>query len=181
MTERYKLLFRGEVLDGQHPAVVRKRLAALASYSGEHLDLLFSGQPVVVKRAADPATAERLQALFRQAGARLRVAPAAAAGAPAAAGADNQVSGGAGLQLLPSGSPVLRDDERRAWQAREVDTSRLSVAETGARLSTAVEQQAPVIDAAALAFDVAPAGAPLSEPKPMEMTPVPDTSHLRIA
>lgn len=140
MSDSYKLVFRGEVLEGQHPAVVRKRLGAAASFSDDQLDKLFSGQPVVVKRVADTATAARLQGLFKNAGARLRVLPVdeeapdgASAGPPSEAPAAtprppaSQDGAPAAFELLPAGSDVLREDERPMQRAREVDTGDLAL------------------------------------------------------
>lgn len=141
MSDSYKLVFRGEVLEGQHPAVVRKRLGAAASFSDDQLNKLFSGQPVVVKRVADTATAARLQGLFKNAGARLRVLPvdeeapaAAPAGTPseappaAAPGSPASQDGAPGtFELLPAGSDVLREDERPVQPVREVDTGDLAL------------------------------------------------------
>jgi hypothetical protein len=143
---RHKLVFCGEVLEGQHPAVVRKRLATLASYEAEHLDLLFSGRPVVIEEQADSATAADLQTLFKRAGARLHSTEMPKAVQPT-------------LQLLPSGSPVLDEHERRQWQPREVDTSGLSMAELGVRLSPA--SAGPAMAPRVPQFDVAPLGEPL--------------------
>jgi hypothetical protein len=75
MSDIYRLIFRGEVLEGQHPAVVRRRLGEQLAIDDERLDRLFSGQAIVVKAEADTAGAARWQALFRKAGARLRVMP----------------------------------------------------------------------------------------------------------
>jgi hypothetical protein len=136
MSEAYRLIFRAEVLEGQHPAVVRKRLAEAAGFDDAQLDKLFSGKPVVVKRDADPATAARLQALFRSTGARLRAmpvdAPASdAAELPAATGAaekDSSPSGVPNWELLPPGSDLLREEERPQRAAVDVDVSDLSLA-----------------------------------------------------
>jgi Tfp pilus assembly protein FimV len=81
MNERYRLIFRGELLDGQHPAVVRRKLGQLLALDEARLDRLFSGQAVVVKAEADAESAERFEQLFRKAGARLSVGPAPPAGA----------------------------------------------------------------------------------------------------
>ncbi|MAT84166.1 MAG: hypothetical protein CMQ43_05700 [Gammaproteobacteria bacterium] len=164
MSERYKLVFRGEVLEGQHPAVVRKRLGESAGFADDALDKLFSGRPVVVKREADTATAARYQAVFRKAGARLRVLPVedgddplsaapAATEAPSGARADaGPADSGGGFELLPAGSDILREDERDGFEAREVDTGSLAL--EGARF---------VVD----------------EPAPE--APSPDVSHLSVA
>jgi hypothetical protein len=151
MSELYRLIFRGEVLDGQHPAVVRRKLGQLLSLDEARLDRLFSGQPVVVKAEADAASAARFQELFRKAGARLVVGPAPSAvtaavadsavpavtAAPAAASAAPVAPGGTtGFEpeVLPVGSDVLREDERQAWEPREIDTAHLELQEPGAAL-----------------------------------------------
>ena len=66
MDERFKLIFRGEVLDGQHPAVVKKRLQALMKVSDERADTLFAGKPVVLRKDADTATAARFKRRSRK-------------------------------------------------------------------------------------------------------------------
>jgi hypothetical protein len=75
--ERYRLSFRGELLDGQDPATVRERVAALLKLDAGKAEALFSGRPVVLKRDADRQTAAKYQAAFRNAGAKLRVERAA--------------------------------------------------------------------------------------------------------
>ena len=116
MSETYKLVFRGEVLEGQHPAVVRRRLGELLSIDEARLERLFSGQPVVVKAEADEATAARFEGLFRKAGARLW-----ALARPPAVEPDFDP------ELLPVGSDVLREDERQPWQPRDIDTGHLAL------------------------------------------------------
>lgn len=151
MSELYRLIFRGEVLEGQHAAVVRRKLGQLLSIDEVRLDRLFSGQPVVVKADADAESAARYQGLFRKAGARLRVAPmpvqAADAAAPPAVAAkpsmaappahldapapalapDTRADSGFDPELLPVGSDVLREDEREPWEPREIDTAHLAL------------------------------------------------------
>jgi hypothetical protein len=85
MNEKYRLVFRGEVLDGQHRAVVKRRLAESLKLTDEQAEKLFSGAAVVLKKSVDVGMAARYQALFKQAGGRLRVhslAPAAATDNP---------------------------------------------------------------------------------------------------
>jgi hypothetical protein len=205
MSDSYKLVFRGEVLEGQHPAVVRKRLGAAASFSDEQLDKLFSGQPVVVKRAADTAVAARLQGLFKKAGARLRVLPvdeeasAPAAAPAAAAGTESPAVQPAAFELLPAGSDVLREDERPVQSARKVDTgdlalekarfvvdepraatqapdvSGITLAELGADLSA--RQPEPQAPVVAPSLEVAEVGADLA-PRAVPPTPPVDFAHL---
>lgn len=76
MTEPvYNLVFRGEVLEGQDRPAVARRLMALLKIDAPKVKALFSGQPVVLKRQVPRDVAAKFQAAFRDAGARLRVAP----------------------------------------------------------------------------------------------------------
>ena len=137
----YKLLYAGEVLEGQHPAIVRKRLATLLKLDEQRMDVLFSGKAVVVKKAADDALRARYTAAFEKAGARLRVqsvdtAPPAAPDAPvppaahtaceeAATAADSQRD--VGLQALPVGADILAANERTEFVPAAIDTEHLKV------------------------------------------------------
>ncbi|MGE0624486.1 MAG: hypothetical protein AB7I04_19230 [Pseudomonadales bacterium] len=73
MDEKFRLVFRGELLDGQHRAVVKRRLAERLKLDDAQIEKLFSGDSVVVKRDADRETAARYQSVFKQAGGLLRV------------------------------------------------------------------------------------------------------------
>ena len=137
MTDEYRLIYSGEVFEGQHSAVVKKRLAALLKLDGERMDVLFSGKAVVVKKAADEKTAARYQAAFQKAGARLRVLPLDEAdtespsnATPPSATEPDTASPAAsgGLAVLPPGSAVLNDDERQDFTPVDVNTDHLSVA-----------------------------------------------------
>ena len=150
MDETYRLVFRGEVLDGQHPAVVKKRLLDALKLSDDQAEKLFSGLAVVLKRRADTKTTARYQALFKKAGARLRLLPVeegeSAAGEspqrldpePAAAAQQSERTSTTpeptqaanptpGIQVLPAGSDVLRSDERPAIDSAAVNTDHLEV------------------------------------------------------
>ena len=138
MSERFRLLFRGDLLEGQHPAVVRRKLAQSLGLDDVRVGRLFSGQPVIVKAAADADTAARIEAAFRKAGAYLEVEPAPytvamdpsseSAHPASAASADMSQSATAAAstfapEVLPVGSDVLRKDERAPWTAREIETA----------------------------------------------------------
>lgn len=133
MSVEYRLVYSGEVLDGQHPAVVRKKLAAVLKLDDDRMDVLFSGKPVVVKKATDENSAARYQAAFQKAGARLRVLPVEDADDSAgdaqvsAAGPKQTRPASDGLELMPPGSAVLNEDERTAVPAVEVETDHLQV------------------------------------------------------
>lgn len=185
MTEQFRLVFAGEINQGQHAAVVKKRLGAVLNLDAERMDVLFSGKSVVVKKVTDKATAARYQAAFDKAGARLRVLP---------------VQGD--MQILPIGSDVLSEDERDAPVEAQVDTSHLSVqhavfvthepreeiagpnvdhltlAAAGAQIGESAEDVVVAeIDAD---FDLAEPGALMDTREKQPPAPAPDTSHLQI-
>lgn len=168
MDDRYRMIFRGEVLEGQHPAVVRKRLGQEFAFTEAQLEALFSGRAVVVKRDLDKAAAARYQASFRKVGARLLAAPevgpeagGTAAAPPAQAGAP-QAGAPPALDLLPLGSDLLRADERTPTAALELDLSAFEVSEPGVFVSLPVpEADAPDVSHLSLAEP----GARLTEPE----------------
>jgi len=142
MSDQYRLVYSGEVLQGQHPAVVKKRLAAVLKLSDERADVLFCGKPVVVKKTIDKENAARYQAVFEKAGAQLRVLPldegnaalpaetppesnAPAQAGQAAPGGDSAAADD--LQVLPVGADMLTSDERAQVPDVDIDTSHLSV------------------------------------------------------
>lgn len=84
MDGMYRLVFRGEILDGQHRAVVKRRLKELLNLSDSQVETLFAEGPVVIKRNVDEATAKKYQVLFKKAGGRLRAMPAAKGARPVA-------------------------------------------------------------------------------------------------
>ncbi|MCU0835125.1 MAG: hypothetical protein MUC77_11950 [Chromatiaceae bacterium] len=79
---RFDILFAGETLPGANPAEVRRRVQALFKVSDEAAERLFSGKPIAVKRAVDAETSRRYDALFRDAGALVRIAPVPAENQP---------------------------------------------------------------------------------------------------
>lgn len=92
MSELFNVVFSGEIAGRADPAVVRANVGKLFNASEPVLDKLFSGQPVAVKKMVDRATAMKVRAMMKQAGAETRLVqvdeqgrPLAAAGAPAAA------------------------------------------------------------------------------------------------
>jgi hypothetical protein len=125
MEDRYRLVYRGEVLDGEHRAVVKKRLAGLLKVEGERLDALFSGDVVVIRREADRETAAKFEAAFKQAGARLRVATVADADRVGQAEATPPESG---WTLRPQTGNLVDATEHARAAPVAVDVSHLSIA-----------------------------------------------------
>jgi hypothetical protein len=143
MSERYTLVFRGEVLEGQHPAVVRKRLGQAGSFDDAQLDRLFSGKPVIVKRDAGKGDAERLRALFTRAGARLQVVPGGgeAGEAPDRPARESPAPDTPRWEVLPPGSDLLRPEERARPKVTVATAAEFTVAEAGADLLVERKQQ----------------------------------------
>lgn len=135
---RFDILFAGETLPGANPAEVRRRVQALFKVSDEAAERLFSGTPIAVKRAVDAETSRRYDALFREAGALVRIAPVPLEGEPARAappppaaarspepglaGADSS-----GLGLAPQADTPL--EPTVAVVAPPIDLSHLSLVE----------------------------------------------------
>ncbi len=76
MSVRYDIVFSGQLLPDQHVATVKERLVALFR-SPEKVEALFTGEPVLVKRAVSGPDAERYRAAFAQAGAVCELFPSA--------------------------------------------------------------------------------------------------------
>lgn len=68
-----RLIYTGELLDGQQLESVRRRIGALYKLDEERLARLFSGQRVVFMRNVDMARAQRHVQRFAKLGGRLRV------------------------------------------------------------------------------------------------------------
>ncbi len=141
--ERYRLVFRGELLEGQHKAVVKKRLAEALKLDENRAQQLFSGKTVIVKRDADTRTAAAYQKLFKTAGARLRVLPVEVA---------ESARGGGGFDVAPVGTPVLdsaqagRPVSGPAADAADIDTSNLELAEPGALLGSSKSETTQAVE-----------------------------------
>ncbi len=172
MSERYRLVFRGEVLEGQHKAVVKQRLGAALKVEGERLDAMFTGKAVTIRKDADTDTAARFQIAFKRAGARLRVMPVAeevdseTVPTPVAPPAD---SGGFGL--APAGSLMV--DPHPDAPAPTIDISGLTLAAPGVVLGVpntvvAVAPDVSRLTIAALGTDlgVPPPAPPATLPAP---------------
>lgn len=65
----YQLIFRGEVMPGNDPLEVRKKLGARFHINTAQIDRLFNGKPILIKEEVDYKTALKYQILFEWAGA----------------------------------------------------------------------------------------------------------------
>ena len=204
----YKLLYAGEVLDGQHPAVVRKRLATLLKLDDARMDVLFSGKAVVVKKSADDALKARYLTAFEKAGALLRVqaldeATALDKIAPVDKATTKAPAPGE-LEALPAGSDILSSAERTEFVPANIDTEHLkvqgavfvteqigdnipapnvdhlSMAEVGAPLGQGDAQSADAEVVLDITFDLAEVGADIGDADDLPPPPAPDTSHITL-
>ncbi len=130
MSEQYRLVFQGELVEGQHAAVVKKRLAAVLKLDDERMSVLFSGKVVVVKKATDAKTAARYQEVFNKAGGRLRVLPVEDEQTQVVVPSESDQGSAESitqLQVLPVGSSMLTAEEQSSPVEVSVDTDHLSV------------------------------------------------------
>ncbi|MFT6289203.1 MAG: hypothetical protein ACJA09_003970 [Alcanivorax sp.] len=126
MDERYNIYFAGVVLEGHDIAQVRLKLGELFNADDLTLDKLFSGDAQMIKRSCDKSTALKYQQAMKKVGAK----PVIRAAQPAAHEQSNL-----DFDLAPVGADMLRPEERPEAEALEIDTSALSLADTGERLS----------------------------------------------
>jgi hypothetical protein len=172
MSELFNVVFSGEISGRADPAVVRANVGKLFNASEPVLDKLFSGQPVAVKKMVDRATAMKIRALMKQAGAETRLVqvdeqgqplmsastavPVQPAARPAPVAAVSHVAAPAAAVAPATESMAdrvkrlaeeqLRQEEERvaAAKAAEVKGS-WTVAPAGTRLSPVDNGPAPVV------------------------------------
>ncbi len=171
MAEMYRLIFAAEVAPDQHAAVVKRRLQKALKLNDEQLAQMFAGTPLVVKKTPDRAVAAKWQAVFKSAGARLRVKVEQAAepdpkrvtlkervAAHQKAAVKTRkdalpdiVAGAAAKlwRLFPVGSFLLQPTERRVEEATEITPAEFELADAGATLGEArAPEPAPKVDIA---------------------------------
>ena len=176
----FHLVFRGEVLEGQDPAAVAERLATLLKMDPARAGALFSGKPVVLKRAVPKAVAAKYQAAFKKAGARLRAMPAEATAADASAPARTEPP------AVPAGTPAKKPSHAERLAAAEATQAAApakgaapGVEASGHPAAAGVPDDAP----GATAFSLAPATGDLvaEDERPQVAPVVVDVSHLSAA
>ena len=186
MGETYRLVFRGEVLEGQHRAVVRRRLTELMRLSEPQVEKLFSGDPVVLKSDVDRKTAARYQTLFKQAGGRLQVvaqrtaepaAPSGLATAPRLATDPNKAASGPVADSASGDAPgftVIANYAPPPEAPRaEIEAPDFDIAAVGTNLADAVAPSP--VDVPEADFELAAVGVNLlARPRPAEAIEVPD-------
>jgi hypothetical protein len=117
-TDRYNVVFSGELAADLTPDLVRRNLRAWFRLDDAQLDTLLSGDRIIVKHNVDMETAKRVQVAFRKAGGKALIEPTAPGPAPKPAQEG-------GLTLAPPGAPLDEIDDRGPPQTP--DTSGLSL------------------------------------------------------
>lgn len=69
MSEKFNVVFKGEILPGVEPTAARKTVGQLLKVDAAKAEQLFNGQTTVLRRGVDRDTAEKIQRALKNAGA----------------------------------------------------------------------------------------------------------------
>lgn len=196
---KYDLIFRGDIVLGQHVGDVKQRLQALFKIDPNKVDQLFCGRPVALKRQVDEASAKKYCEVLKQAGALVSMVSVETE-QPRRANVltlrelrgqlvdANEIARPEPVRVaIPDygiaavGSDVLMPHERVAPVVASIDMPVWHVAAPGADVLTPDER--PRVAAAQVtvpSLDVAPAGSDLVDAIPAAAAAVPDISHLSV-
>ena len=221
---KYDIYFRGEILPGADAALVKSAIAQIFKADAAKLAILFSGKVNTIKKSVDKATAAKYQQAFKKAGAKAvitlakQVQSSEPPAAPVTAQQENvppskpdntpaiqQAIADANWDVLPSGSDLLKPDERRDIPDVDIDTSsikvvspfaeievdnkpippapdtsHISVAEVGEDMNPNKAPPAADLVLDLSSFSIAEAGAALTDQKEKKAPPAPDTSHIEL-
>lgn len=169
MAELFNVVFAGELSGRAELAVVRANVGKLFNASEAVLDKLFSGQPVAVKKRVDRATAMKIRALMKQAGANTQLVPVDEQGRPLSAAAAPTASPSPSPPP-PAGSMAARVASLAAQHAREEAQKPKPDAPPATAVVDRVETWA-----------LYPAGWTLSAPVPRPAPLMPDISRLSMS
>lgn len=204
---RFDLYLTGELAPGQARDLALQQLATLFKRPVDQVEKLLSGKANRIRKDLDLSQVQRYQQVFVKMGV-IAISKPSTAPVPTPATSPSEVAAtGQSLNLSPSGTPVLRDDERQIVNASAPDTDHLSLAQSGENLGNQndtpplptpntehislgsagdnlIESKPPEpeVDIEALTADLSlcEAGTPVLTPKTETNHPVPDTSHLKL-
>ena len=158
---------------GADPEQVKANVAQLFKTDVARIEHLFSRTRAIIKSGVDQATAAKYQAALTRAGAQCEIAPApdtvppntapAEANAPETPVPTPAADAGGGLDsadIAPPGSILV---EGEPFEAREVDTSGLSIAEAGEDLVEHEPFKPREVDTSSLSLDPGPDAEPGTE------------------
>ena len=221
---KYDIYFRGEILPGADAAQVKSAIAQIFKADDAKLAILFSGKVNTIKKSVDKATAAKYQQAFKKAGAKAvitlakQVQSSEPPAAPVTAQQENvlpskpdntpavkQAIADANWDVLPSGSDLLKPDERRDIPDVDIDTSSIKVVSPFAEIEVENKPIPPAPDTSHISvaevgedmnpnkappaadlvldlssFSIAEAGAALTDEKEKKTPPAPDTSHIEL-
>ncbi len=247
-SEKFNLVFKGEVLPKQDVQEVKQNIASLFKLPMATVDKLFSGQSIVLKKGLDLTAANRYRVAIKKAGARVNlvkasiVAPSpqvntanAAKAVASVAEVDSKLVDSKPIdakpidanaistqpetedekpafELLAAGSDLLREDERTTakWVPLQIDLSHLSLKDSEGNLIEKDEIDTPEkvevadidadilpvgsdllpeaerkldqpVEVAELSLDIAPVGAILAQAKPQTPPPPINVEHIQLA
>jgi len=214
---KYDIYFRGEILAGADEANVKAAVAKIFKADAAKLAVLFSGKVNSIKKAVDKTTAAKYQQAFKQAGAKLVITLAKeeqvsiavnsskATTQPSIVNKQESMNSEGNWDVLPTGSDLLKPDERRNIPDADIDTSgikvvspfaevevvekvvppapntsHITVADVGEDMNP--ERAAPVagLELDLSSFTVAEPGAELTDKKEKSAPLAPDTSHIKL-
>jgi len=193
---RFHVVFTGELVKGADPDTVKANLGRLFKMDAAKVEKLFSGQPVILKKDADQATAMKFRAALKQAGAECVLKPLASGAAEdsappvppseSAAPASNSDSA-VSVQSSPvSDEPPSGQDSGDLETVGTIRTGGtgfsgpFSVADVGEDMDNSTHAPPPPApDVSHLSM--AGVGEDLGQKKKEENVKVPDISHLSIS
>ncbi|MAX54593.1 MAG: hypothetical protein CL537_03615 [Alcanivoracaceae bacterium] len=183
---RFNVVFSGQLVRGADPATVKANLGRVFKMDAARVEKLFSGQPVVLKKEADQATAMKFRAVLKQAGAECELKPSAPAAAPTSPPPVEQAGNGA-AKTTASNAPAV-DADQESGELETVGTIRtggtgfsgaFTVADVGADMDNSDHQPPP--DAPDVShLSMAAAGEDLGQKKDQRAEVKPDISHLSL-
>jgi hypothetical protein len=171
--ERFHVVVTGAPLANAEPGRVVANLARLFRIPESKAQALLAGNAVVVKRDLDEASARKVQAALRHAGADCALRPVTEAGTGAVA---SRREPAAPAVAVPEAGRLETVGTIRT--GGEGFTGPFEVAPVGTDLDTRPRPEAPVPDTDHLSL--AEPGADLEQIKPVRDTVVPDTRHLSL-
>jgi hypothetical protein len=185
MDKRYNVYYAGQLLQGQHPDVVRARLGKLFNADQQTLERLFSGKAQLLKRECDRATALKYKQAMERAGALplIRVSEdTSAVQAPPSVAPGAMTTAETNATMAVAAETGEHDSAGAgAWRGAPPAAGEMRLAPPGAELLLESERHHPVqreIDTSGL--DLGATGDRLS-PRQPPPPPAPETGHLTIA
>ncbi|MBQ25464.1 hypothetical protein [Alcanivorax sp.] len=162
---RFHIVFSGKLVGGADLATVKSNLGRLFKMDSARVEKLFSGQPVVIKKDADQATAMKFRALMKQAGAECEIRPVSGGG---------QARAPAQPAAAPSAVPAPATESSASAESTSLGEQNSGDLETVGTIRTGGTGFSG-------AFSVADVGEDMNNSEHAPAPPAPDVSHLSMA